>query len=163
MVKSCPNDYYGELFEAAHYIHEPRYSALVAEHQMRQRIKAHWDEQQRFMFPDYGSIAWLARSASNWLWRSTPLGSALKDSIFLNVIHDFTNLRVLAVQFDEPRRYQINGTVAEDLSVRLGRYLTGSGAARLETVKLLMVWPRDLKILVETLEDAQSDESSLPM
>ncbi|KAL8888509.1 MAG: hypothetical protein Q9215_004075 [Flavoplaca cf. flavocitrina] len=162
VVKSSPNDYYGELFEAAYYVHEPRYSALVAEHEMRQRVKAHWDEQQHFMIPDYGSIAWLARSASNWFWRSTPLGSALKDSIFLNVIHDFTNLRELTVGFEDSRRYQVIGTVAEDLSVGLGSHLAGSGAAPLETVRLLKVWPKDLEVLVQTMEDVRSDQPSLP-
>lgn len=53
VVKSGPNNYYGDLLDASGY-YEPRYTALVAEAEIRQRVKANWNKQQRFMSPDYG-------------------------------------------------------------------------------------------------------------
>ncbi|KAL8857215.1 MAG: hypothetical protein Q9178_006270 [Gyalolechia marmorata] len=158
VVKSSPWDYYGDLVDAS-YHHEPPYSALVAEHGMRQRVKAHWDEQQHFMIPNYGSIAWLARTASNFVWRSTSIGSALNESVFLKVMSDFTNLRELVVGYEDSRKHAIIRTVHEDLSIGLGRYLASIGGARLETLKLHQVWPEDLRLLVSTMEDTTRSSS----
>lgn len=123
---------------------------------MRQRVKAYWDEQRHFMIPDHGSASWLARSFSNWLWGFPSLGSAFHDSIFLTVMHDFSNLRKLVIGYEEPRTYPLVRTVAEDLSIGLGRYLAGSGGAQLEVLKLEQVWPSDLEILTSILRNFQS-------
>ncbi|KAL8943458.1 MAG: hypothetical protein Q9211_000990 [Gyalolechia sp. 1 TL-2023] len=153
VVKSGPWDYYGVLVDDSCH-HEPPYSALVAEHETRQKVKVHWDEQHRFMFPDYGSIAWLARTATNYVWPSTSIGSALNQSIFLKVMSDFTNLKELLVGYERLReKYAITRTVDEDLSVGLGRFLTSSRGARLERLKLQQVSPEDLSLLLSTMKD----------
>lgn len=46
VVKRDPWDYFGDLHSDCSCGPEPHYSALVAEHQMRQRAKKRWDEQQ---------------------------------------------------------------------------------------------------------------------
>lgn len=119
---------------------------------MRQSVKAHWDEQHQFLFPDHGSIAWLARAATNYFWPSTSIGSALNESIFLKVMSDFTNLRELVVGYERLREtYAIIRTVDEDLSLGLGRFLTSSGGARLARLELDQVSLEDLRLLISTM------------
>ena len=153
VVKSSPWEYWDDLLDGSGH-HQPPYSALVAEHEMRQSVKVHWDEQQHFLVPDHGVTAWLARKAINYIWPSTSIGSALNESIFLEVISDFTNLGELVVGYERLReKHAIIRTVDEDLSLGLGRFLTSSGGARLERLKLQQVSPEDLRLLISTMED----------
>ena len=155
MVKSSPFDYYGELQNDC-YNHDPRYRTLVAEHEMRQRVKTHWDEQRHFMVPDHGSLPWLARACSRWLLRSPSLGSALHESIFLTALHDFTRLRMLVIGFEEPRTRETVQTVNQDFSIGLAKYLAACGGERLQVLRMQGVWPVDLEILLSTLRDTQA-------
>lgn len=41
-------------------------------------------------------------------------------------MQDFTNLRELVIGYEEPRKYEIIQTVAEDLGIGLGKYLASS-------------------------------------
>ncbi|KAI4228567.1 MAG: hypothetical protein L6R36_001520 [Xanthoria steineri] len=136
--------------------HDPRYSTLVAEHEMRQRVKTHWNEQRHFMVPDHGSLPWLARICSRWLLGSPSVGSALHESIFLTVLHHFTHLRLLVIGFEEPKTCEIVGKVNQDFSIGLAKYLAGCGGERLQLLRMQGVWPVDLEILLSTLRDTQA-------
>ncbi|KAL8924709.1 MAG: hypothetical protein Q9208_003899 [Pyrenodesmia sp. 3 TL-2023] len=75
-------------------------------------------------------------------------------------MHDFTNLRELVIGYEDPGYHPLVETVAEDLSIGLGRYLAGSGGAQLEVLKLEGVSPSDLRILTLTLRKFRSQPGS---
>ncbi|KAL8676493.1 MAG: hypothetical protein Q9186_006988 [Xanthomendoza sp. 1 TL-2023] len=161
VVKSNPHQYYADLILGdAYRHHEPRYSALEAEHEMRKRVKAHWDEQQHFLVPDHGTLSYLARVCTEWLLRSPSLGSALQHSIFLATLHHFENLHELVICYDGPRDRDIIRTVDEDLSIGLASYLAQTGRRQLQVLRLEQVHSSDLEILVSTLQAATSSPQS---
>ncbi|KAL8669360.1 MAG: hypothetical protein Q9224_007744, partial [Gallowayella concinna] len=102
---------------------------------MRKRVKAHWDEQQHFLVPDYGTLSYLARVGLEWLLRSPSLGSALQHSIFLATLHHFENLHELEICYDGPRDREIIRTVDEDLSIGLASYLAQTGRRQLQVLR----------------------------
>lgn len=160
-MKSNPWKYYGELCHDS-CGPEPRYSTLVAEHEMRQRVKAHFDEQYAFLVPDYGSLSHITRICVQWLSRDEPVGSAFHTSIFLIAMDKFERLLELEICYPSPRSWRLLSTVAEDLSIGLGKYLTKRSGERLQTLRLEQVYSSDLEVLVLALRNSSQSSHSFP-
>ena len=118
---------------------------------MRQRVKVHWDEQQRFLYPDYGRLSYTIRSRLQWLLGPLAETSALDSSIFLTAVDRLENLVELKVSYSVPRDLQIMRTIAKDMSFGLGRYLAGSRGKRLKILRLELVHSSDLEVLLSAL------------
>ncbi|KAG7001420.1 hypothetical protein G7Y79_00032g067730 [Physcia stellaris] len=149
VIKSSIWEYYGDLDRLCGP--EPRYSELKAEHEMRQRVKAHWDEQQHFLYPDYGRLSYTFRSRMQWLFGPLARTSALHSSVFLTALDRLENLVELKVSYSVPRDIPIVGTIAKDMSFGLGRYLAGSRGRRLKILRLELVDSSDLEVLLSNL------------
>lgn len=67
-------------------------------------------------------------------------------------MHGFKNLRKLEIYYTESRDQLVVRTIAEDVSIGLGRYLAQDGGGLLQVLQLQRVYPSDLEILVSTLQ-----------
>ncbi|KAL8829648.1 MAG: hypothetical protein Q9191_001899 [Dirinaria sp. TL-2023a] len=163
VVKSSPDEYYDELLDS--YGPGPRRRELIAQHEMRQRIKAHFDEQRFFLSPDHGSLSYYAQTCYEWLLGRKSVGSALHKSIFFAAMHEFPNLRKLVFTYPTAREWPVFNTIAEDLSTGLGNYLVRNRRSQLRVLKIEQVHPSDLEILVSTIRcsNASLDQPQSPL
>ena len=160
-MKSDPLDYYGELLGNC-CGPEPRHSDLVAVHEMRQRVKAHFDEQRRFLIPDYGSVWYYLRIYAQKLVSSQSFGSALQGSCFLTAMDAFENLHEMVVSYSLPKAISVATTISEDLSIGLGRYLARDTGRQLQVLRLEQVCPSDVELLVSTMQTSKALPESSP-